>query len=75
MTCLKIKNCPSVYRFGFAYSKVKTRIKEGRDREMKGKGERGKEEERLHTGCQETLFNSVCAAELQNDLEQESQPL
>lgn len=43
---------------------------------MKGKGERGKEEERLHTGCQETLFNSVCAAELQKlTLEQESQPL
>ena len=45
------------------------------DREIGGKGEGGKEEERLHTGCQETLFSSDFAAELQNILEQDSQPL
>lgn len=70
---MKSKNYPSISGFGFAYSKVKKREK--RDREIGGKGEGGKEEERLHTGCQKTLFNSDCAAELQNIPEQDSQPL
>lgn len=74
MTLLKIRNYPTICRLGLAYSKVKkSEEKEMRQRNRRKGGRR--EEERLHTGCQETLFNSDCAAELQNILEQESQPL